>query len=258
MSFIKVTCTAPGRRRAGRVHEAVKIWPAGTFTSEQLAVLRADPSFTLETVSTDEAALTAGAAPVSLPAVPTGIVLGRSGLFDDWHRWLVVEATAVVLRAIALGDDGKQFAADMRGIYEIYREGRSGTAREASSAGSGPDVAGAAAASGGVQPAAPQQPEPADLLTLHGSGASVGSTNTEGAPTPPPADAGPSTDSSMQAGTGDALDNAASLATEIVGSQGVPSASEESVEESGEASEAVASEPTPAPTKKSRATKSTR
>lgn len=90
----------------------------------------------------------------------------------------------------------------------------------------------------------------------------VADTNPEGAPTPPPADAGTLP---MQAGTGDAPDNAAATVTGQPGAEGVLSTTDlGKVEESGEASEAAAavasepaSEPAPAPAKKARATKST-
>ncbi|ABS69717.1 hypothetical protein Xaut_4496 [Xanthobacter versatilis] len=94
----------------------------------------------------------------------------------------------------------------------------------------------------------------------------VADTNPEGAPTPPPADAGLSPDGPMQAGTGDAPDNAAATVTGQPGAEGVLSTTDlGKVEESGEASEAAAavaseptsSEPVSAPAKKSRTTKST-
>lgn len=44
---IQVVCTNPGMRRCGKVHPVQAVYPAGTFSAEQLDVLRADPSFTV-------------------------------------------------------------------------------------------------------------------------------------------------------------------------------------------------------------------
>lgn len=242
MSFIKITCTVPGRRRAGQPHEAVKTWPADTFSTEQLAVLKADPAFTLEWVAVES--VVPAAAELQVEDTPVTLAGGWRRA-DELHRWLVTEVTAIVLRAVALGDTVDQFTADVRRTYEIYREGRSGTAREAPSTGSGSDAAGAAGVFDGVQPAAPQQPELADPLTEHGSGASASSTNTEGAPPPVPS-------------TGDAPDEAAAIASEGIGSDGVSSADDGAAEESGKASEGAAAAPSePTPKTKARRVKAT-
>ena len=45
---IRIRCKQPGFRRAGVAHIDDRIWPAGAFTEEQLALLKAEPMLILE------------------------------------------------------------------------------------------------------------------------------------------------------------------------------------------------------------------
>ncbi|MDI4664710.1 hypothetical protein K9U40_10270 [Xanthobacter autotrophicus] len=206
---IKIICAAPGMRRAGVTHaEKVKVWPADTFSADQIAQLRADPAFSVELVDDDQAI------PVAGPDRPTveGVLrlLLQGAPTDD----LVADLTDAVVTALGLGTGNEAF-----------------------------------------RPVANQ------IFAQH---AYAGDTNTEGAPTPPPADAGPSSDGPMQAGTGDAPDNAApttSGQTEVDGvthgAEGTGKSGEASEEVAATSSEPTTSEPVSAPAKKARATKST-
>ncbi|MBN8917744.1 MAG: hypothetical protein J0I31_19275 [Rhizobiales bacterium] len=152
MSFIRITCSRPGIRRAGVSHGAVATWPAGTFDDTQLKLLRADPAFKVEEVD-------------SAPASGLVTLIDRSTvasvlrlLIPHSTVKLVEEMTEAVAAAIARGDMHEEFQPLAWDIFEKHAlpgEGRSGTAREAPSADSGPE----AEASGGVQPAAPQNTE---------------------------------------------------------------------------------------------------
>lgn len=53
---IKIVCTRPGLRRAGMAHDASRVWPASTFTREQIDLLRSDSAFVVEERPDQEAA----------------------------------------------------------------------------------------------------------------------------------------------------------------------------------------------------------
>lgn len=154
MSYIKITCGLPGLRRAGLAHEKVKIWPADTFTADQLALLRADPAFTVEETATFET--TARVIVDKLVDRATVSSVLRL-LIPHSTAALVEDMTEAVAAAIARGDMHEEFQPLAWDIFEKHAipEGRSGTAREAPSAGSGPDAPAPADVSGGAQPAAP-------------------------------------------------------------------------------------------------------
>lgn len=209
--MLKIICAHPGLRRAGVAHPAIKTWPDDSFTQAQIALLEADPAFTIERVAEGEVTVASG------PDRPTVDGVLRLLVAGEPSPGLMAEMGDAITSAMARGDTFAAFRSVAQAIFDRH--------------------------------------EPVAVTT-----------NTEGAPTPPPADAGLSPDGPMQAGTGDAPDNAAATVTEQLGAEGVLSTADRGkVEESGEASEAaaaVASEPTPseptrAPTKKARATKST-
>ncbi len=54
MAKIQIICSSPGMRRMGKVHPASAIYPAETWTGEQLDAFRADPAFTIREVSETE------------------------------------------------------------------------------------------------------------------------------------------------------------------------------------------------------------
>lgn len=53
---IRIRCDRPGFRRAGIAHAASAVYPAGTFSEEQLRILRAEPLLTVDDVGSDEPA----------------------------------------------------------------------------------------------------------------------------------------------------------------------------------------------------------
>lgn len=196
MSFIKITCAHPGLRRAGIAHEKVKTWPADALTADQLALLRADPAFTVEVVEGATEDLGAGDAaqlrravlglPHQAPLLPVFSVKFGEGdeclvepvvtedLLCDLEELFANEPSFLTLRGSLLSIFGQH--------GWNTPEGRSGTAREAPSASSGSDAGGSAPAPDGTQSAAPHTQEPAVAFPQHGESGSTsaGSTNTEG------------------------------------------------------------------------------
>lgn len=106
MSFVRITCSRPGFRRAGVAHGAVKTWPADTFSTEQLAQLRADPAFTVEFVATEEpsaVAVVAGRDPATIAAVVRLLTRGHQ------VEGFIADMTDAVASAIERGESVDAF-----------------------------------------------------------------------------------------------------------------------------------------------------
>ncbi|WP_332117248.1 HI1506-related protein [Azorhizobium caulinodans] len=167
VSYLKITAPRPGYRRAGIAHPAVKVWPADAFTADELKLLRADPLLTVVEMATAEEA-TAAASDEGQRRLVTDVI---RLLAPDASEPLIVDMSTAVLTALQEGTSPRALRIVLDGLFAAYAkahdepitpEGRSGTAREAPSAGSGGE---AEQASSGTQSAAPNNPEgapPAD------------------------------------------------------------------------------------------------
>ncbi|HQS08724.1 MAG: hypothetical protein B7Y12_02155 [Rhizobiales bacterium 24-66-13] len=214
MAMIRITCARPGFRRLGIEHGANKDWPSGHFSAEELDALRDEPLLTVTDVPDDVTPSQSyrlieglGACLSAEDFRRAGIILGAPGsLAGPRYTPAFTVATQVpgelverlidaAFDALASSvpiDEFRQIAADICLQHGwISPEGRSGTAREAPSADSGPEGEATAEPEGGVQPAAPQNTEgaaPADAVapgaaaTLEGASGQV---DGEGDTSPP-------------------------------------------------------------------------
>lgn len=207
MGFILILCARPGRWRAGVQHPARKVYPADAFDAAQIEQLRGDPAFTVEFADTEEAFAEPEVAkvPISSAELPTPrrIIGGVVRLFlPGVAEPLLAEMTSMTHAALDARTSPEAFRDQVNDVFaryaraddEIPGEGRSGTASssdvselapglpnsgtpevgEAPSAGSGPEAAVSADATGGAQPAAPHITSPAAAGDTEGAADGAG------------------------------------------------------------------------------------
>ena len=112
--MLKIICARPGLRRAGVAHPAIKTWPDGAFTADQIALLQADPAITVESAEEGEITVPSGAV---LPTVEGVLRLLLQGTPTDA---LVAEMTRAASEALARGESPAVFRETATAIFEAH------------------------------------------------------------------------------------------------------------------------------------------